>query len=81
VREPQRTARVVPLPIIFTWRAGIAEGGQGLRRAGGVRGGDGGRRADRGIRAGERDREAGAIYSALLIVSRDMYALLVLKLI
>jgi hypothetical protein len=43
--------------------------GQGLRRAG-VRCGNCGGRADRGCRVW-RGREAGAVYVALLIVSRD----------
>jgi hypothetical protein len=47
------------------WRRNraMAQGGRCSRR--------GWRRADRGRRAGGRDREAGAVYSPLLIVSKD----------
>jgi hypothetical protein len=49
------------LPACLTWRAGIAEGGRGLRWAGG---------SWLSRLAGGRGREVGAVYSALLIVSR-----------
>jgi hypothetical protein len=49
------------LPACLTWQAGIVEGGWGLWWAGG---------SWLSRLAGGRGREAGAVYSALLIVSR-----------
>jgi hypothetical protein len=49
------------LPACLTWRAGIAEGS----------GDCGGRAGESWLLVDERCREAGAVYTALLIVSRD----------